>query len=315
MQNQSKNSLDLIIILTVTLGVNIIYLPFFPLDIAIKNFLSVIFLLIPGYAVMTFIFPVSNFSIIKKLFFSFIISMGILIVIAIIEYIISGYLINKQSSLVIILSLLTVISIILALIRRKRNLDFSEDNYIICQNCNGYYKLEYGEKIEDFKVCECGGKFQKSSYVGIESRETSKKLENNEGSNLPLDIILIFVASIISILISFTPVLNGSILLTVIALPFLVLLPGYSLIAALYPKKDDLEGTERAALSFGISVLIAPIIGLILNYTPFGIKLVYILIILAIFTIIMNAIAYIKRQGITKEDRFIFRFKDYISRD
>jgi uncharacterized membrane protein len=30
-------------------------------------------------------------------------------------------------------------------------------------------------------------------------------------------------------------------------------LPGYALIAALFPRKDDLDGIERIALSFGLT--------------------------------------------------------------
>ena len=29
--------------------------------------------------------------------------------------------------------------------------------YIICDDCEGYYKLEYGESLEDFDKCQCGG--------------------------------------------------------------------------------------------------------------------------------------------------------------
>jgi len=62
-------------------------------------------------------------------------------------------------------------------------------------------------------------------------------------------------------------------------------LPGYALIATLYPRKDDLDAIERVALSFGLSIAISPLLGLALNYTPFGIRLTPILIVLSVFTI------------------------------
>ena len=70
------------------------------------------------------------------------------------------------------------------------------------------------------------------------------------------------------------------------------------MIAALFPKKDDLDGIERVALSFGLSIAVTPLIGLALNYTPYGIKLIPILISLSVFTILMVFIAYIRRRRV-----------------
>jgi hypothetical protein len=50
-------------------------------------------------------------------------------------------------------------------------------------------------------------------------------------------------------------------------------LPGYTLIEALYPKKEDLDPLERLALSIGLSLALVPLVGLLLNYTPWGIRL------------------------------------------
>ena len=35
-----------------------------------------------------------------------------------------------------------------------------EEGYLICDKCNGYYKLQPGEKPEDFEQCQCGGKLE-----------------------------------------------------------------------------------------------------------------------------------------------------------
>ena len=64
-------------------------------------------------------------------------------------------------------------------------------------------------------------------------------------------------------------------------------LPGYGLIEALYPRKhhgpqvsrvglvkaDMDDELTRFALSIGLSLAIVPLTGLVLNYTPFGIRL------------------------------------------
>jgi len=54
---------------------------------------------------------------------------------------------------------------------------------------------------------------------------------------------------------------------------FVLWLPGYTLIKALFPTKHELDTIERLALSIGLSLAIVPIVGLLLNYTPWGIRL------------------------------------------
>jgi len=51
---------------------------------------------------------------------------------------------------------------------------------------------------------------------------------------------------------------------------FVLFLPGYCFIKALFPTKE-LDNIERVALSFGMSLALVPVIGLLLNYTPWGI--------------------------------------------
>ena len=83
--------------------------------------------------------------------------------------------------------------------------------------------------------------------------------------------------------------------------PQVLFLPGYSLIATLFPRKDDLDGIERVALSFGLSIAITPLLGLALNYTPFGIRLLPILTVLSVFTISLAMGAYVRRNRIPEE--------------
>ena len=76
-----------------------------------------------------------------------------------------------------------------------------------------------------------------------------------------------------SILAIYLPVLNESPLRVVLTLPVILFLPGYCLIAALFCKEDDIDLIERIALSFGLSIAVVPLIGLGLNFTPWGIRL------------------------------------------
>lgn len=49
-------------------------------------------------------------------------------------------------------------------------------------------------------------------------------------------------------------------------------LPGYYTVEALYPEPGSLKDVERLALSLGVSLAVLPLLGLLLNYTPFGVR-------------------------------------------
>ncbi len=89
-----------------------------------------------------------------------------------------------------------------------------------------------------------------------------------------------------------------------LGLPFVLFFPGYTLIAALFPRKEDLDGIERVALSFGLSIAVVPLIGLGLNYTPWGIRLAPILISLILFILAMSTLAFYRRGRLPEEERF-----------
>ena len=55
------------------------------------------------------------------------------------------------------------------------------------------------------------------------------------------------------------PRLNETPIRIILGLPLVLFLPGYALIATLFPRKDDFDGIERIALSFGLSIAISPI--------------------------------------------------------
>lgn len=88
-----------------------------------------------------------------------------------------------------------------------------------------------------------------------------------------------------------------------LGLPFVLFFPGYTLIAALFPGREDLDGIERVALSFGLSIAVVPLIGLILNYTPWGIRLYPILISLMFFILAMSFLGWYRRKRLPEEKR------------
>jgi hypothetical protein len=82
---------------------------------------------------------------------------------------------------------------------------------------------------------------------------------------------------------------------------FVLFLPGYVTVEALFPKGRELDGIERFALSVGLSLALVPLVGLLLNYTPWGIRLTPIVISLTILTVGLALVALGKRFSISLE--------------
>jgi len=130
-------------------------------------------------------------------------------------------------------------------------------------------------------------------------------IPKNLTERTPADLALVIILTLSCIPFVLLPPLNETPVRIILGLLLVLFLPGYSLIAALFPGKDDLDGIERIALSFGLSIAVVPLLGLALNYTPFGIRLVPILIVLSVFTVSLAVIAGVRRQGLPEGERFV----------
>jgi len=122
--------------------------------------------------------------------------------------------------------------------------------------------------------------------------------------DIPGDLIAVAAATAVTAACVYVPVLNESFLRILFGVAMVLFIPGYALIAALFPAKGDLDGIERVALSFGLSIAVVPLIGLGLNYTPWGIRLDPILASLTVFTLAMTLIAWYRRLLLPSGDRF-----------
>ncbi len=78
----------------------------------------------------------------------------------------------------------------------------------------------------------------------------------------------------------------------------LVLVPGFALVRALFPFERFIDRWERLALSCGLSVALAVLVGFGLNFTPWGITLVPTAIVLTIITLASILIATYRRARI-----------------
>jgi len=135
------------------------------------------------------------------------------------------------------------------------------------------------------------------------TRRSGAALRIKMGSGLlPLNL-LVIVLIVVVILVS------SGILRIILGLPVVLFFPGYVLVLAIFPKKEGMGGIERIALSFGLSIAVVPIIGLILNFTWWGITLESTLYSVASFIFVVSIIAVVRRKRLQERERFEFGFQ------
>ena len=138
----------------------------------------------------------------------------------------------------------------------------------------------------------------------------SQATSNNQNKPSYNDLYLVLLFTQLSFVFILIPFLNETFIRTILGILLVIFIPGYVLIAALFPGKDDLDSIERIALSFALSIAITPLVGLLLNYTSFGITLDSTLIVLTTLTLIMTLEAYLRREKLPPEKRFYVPFKE-----
>ncbi len=114
---------------------------------------------------------------------------------------------------------------------------------------------------------------------------------------------LLFVVVVTALLIVTIALIPDSTLRTILGLPFILFFPGYVMISFLFPEEEPLDKIERIALSFGLSIAITPLIGLLLNYI-WEISLVPILYSQSLFIFTFSLFAYLRRRSIPTEEMF-----------
>ena len=154
--------------------------------------------------------------------------------------------------------------------------------------------------------------------------------------HLPADLAVIVGLIICTNIAVFLPLIRETPLRVVLGLPFVLFVPGYTLVAALFPEDGDstddtqpddiaggeesnsyqgrdggIDGLERVALSFGLSIAITPLLGLILNFTPWGIRLGPIIITVSGVTLILTGVAANRRWALEPAKRFRVPYQEW----
>lgn len=153
---------------------------------------------------------------------------------------------------------------------------------------------------------------------------------------LPADLAATSILTLLAGAAALLPLVRETPLRVVLGLPLVLFLPGYALVAALFPEegsgpgttdtdesdtdaasqeqdRDGIDGIERVALSFGLSIAVTPLIGLVLNFTPWGIRLVPILVGVGGFTLVATAVAAHRRRQLPSDDRFTVPYREWLA--
>jgi hypothetical protein len=92
---------------------------------------------------------------------------------------------------------------------------------------------------------------------------------------------------------------------------FILFLPGYVTVRALFPKRE-LDDIESLALSIGLSLALVPLLTLVLNYTPWGIRLEPIIITLTTYTALVAFAASWRKYQLLQGSNHTSKFEEEI---
>lgn len=92
---------------------------------------------------------------------------------------------------------------------------------------------------------------------------------------------------------------------TALGLPLVLFIPGYALVSALFPSIEGLDGLERIALGFGLSLALIPLIALGIEYSPWRLELTPIASGLIACTILFSIVAVMRRNRLPPGERFV----------
>jgi uncharacterized membrane protein len=139
---------------------------------------------------------------------------------------------------------------------------------------------------------------------------------NDRTSRPFIDLKLVAAAVVLTVLAVSLPVVRDSSARVVIALGFVLFMPGYALIAVLFPEQSTSEESQRAdsgidylervVLSFGASIGVVALVGFALNFTPWGIAFVPAIVSLSGITFGLIALAAVRRRRVAPSTRFTF---------
>ncbi|HTY52971.1 MAG TPA: DUF1616 domain-containing protein [Methanomicrobiales archaeon] len=104
------------------------------------------------------------------------------------------------------------------------------------------------------------------------------------------------------------PPLDGSLVRIVLVLPFFLFIPGYLILAILFPDRSRIDPAERAGLSIAVSVAATFLVGYGLNLSPWGVSFLPVFLIILAGELILLVPAYLRRAALPPGMQFVMPF-------
>jgi uncharacterized membrane protein len=150
------------------------------------------------------------------------------------------------------------------------------------------------------------------------------------GSSIPFDLVavLAYLGGVNALIVADALGGPAAPLRVLLTLPALFFLPGYSLTAAAFPRiaperrgsdgpslldrvkqpAEGLDHVERAALGFGLSFALLPIVGLFVAATPGPVTATGTIVALTVVTALFSVVAAVRRWRLDPEERYVLPF-------
>jgi uncharacterized membrane protein len=141
---------------------------------------------------------------------------------------------------------------------------------------------------------------QRTTWCTQALTAVKRRMSFPAGSRWPLwlsvSTALALVTLVLLVAVAITAVTRDNAPGRILMLPLVLVVPGYALTAAVFPKRS-LGVPERLVFSLGLSLVIVVLGGLLLNWTPFGLRASSWAVLLSGITLGAGVVALVRRQG------------------
>ena len=122
-------------------------------------------------------------------------------------------------------------------------------------------------------------------------------------NSISLDIWLVLGFVLVTLLSVYTAPLDHTFVRFVLGMVMVLLLPGYALLIALFPGRSEMEHRQILVYSVVFSIIVVPMIGFILNFTPSGIRLDDMVISVTAFILLCSVVSILRRRNLPANER------------
>lgn len=167
-----------------------------------------------------------------------------------------------------------------------------DPQYLVCENCGGRYTLKEGESLEDFESCRCGGRLKYAEkYFKLNPKGRSKIFSNS--------FLLVIILALAAVIAMVFDSISSSIIRSIMVLPLLFFLSGYSIINIIYPHLSKFKLIISSfILSATVTFLLCLAFSSIVKVSPANV-----ITALACLTIILTVFSKIKGPKLSKSKK------------